>query len=207
MNKVLAIVLALVVILGGGGYLLATQADAATPAQPLYTVDVLAESIERFLTFNPVAKAELEQRILDERAEEILALVEDEVDEEVLSEAIEALEKQTTRTQERVQLLADENVEDAEMERIQNRYEEQLQEQVQNMEKVQTQYKNMGEETMQQLQNMQGELNGNVEQNQNNNTGEDTQNQESNSETNGNTTNGNSGTSGNTGSTGGNGRN
>jgi hypothetical protein len=42
-------------------YLLATKADAATPVDPLFKVDLLAESVQRTLTFDSVAKTELEQ--------------------------------------------------------------------------------------------------------------------------------------------------
>lgn len=142
MKKVLSILLILVIVLGGGGYLLATQADASTPTDPLYKVDLFAEQIQRTFTFDEVKKAELEQDILDERAEELETLLEDASDEEVLGEAVEMLDDQRARAEERVQILMDEdaNYDEATLARIQTRLETQLETQLQNMEKVQQQF-------------------------------------------------------------------
>lgn len=211
MKKVLSTLLVLILILGGGGYLLATAADASTPGDTLYAVDTLAESVQRAITFDPIAKAELEQAILDERASEVLEILEaEDTDEAVLGEAVDNLDAQNTRVQERIQLLADEegNIDEAALERVQNRYEEQVAEQVKNMEKVQSQYKNMGEETMNKFQTAEKEINGNangsVEQNSGD-TGNSNAGDNGNSESNGNTDSGSSNSNG--GSTNGNGNN
>lgn len=128
--------------MGGGGYLLATQADASTPTEPLYKVDLFAEQIQRTFTFDEVKKAELEQDILDERSEELETLLEDGIDEEVLGEAAEMLDAQRERAEEKVQLLMDKdaNYDEAILARIQTRLETQLQTQLQNMEKVQVKF-------------------------------------------------------------------
>lgn len=191
MKKVLSILLVLVIVLGGGGYLLATEADASTPAEPfMYSVDLAAESVQRLFTFDELAKAELEQDLLDERALEVETLLEEEVDEAVLGEAVDELDAQRERTEERVQVFlnSDGNYEDAELERVRNRYETQLSNQIQNMEKVQEEYKNMGEETKKNFEDAQknmgessGNVEGNSEQNVDDDAGDGVNNRESNS--------------------------
>ncbi len=189
MKKVLSVLLVLVILLGGGGYLLATAADASTPAEPfMHKVDVVAESLQRAFTFGELAQAEFEQDVLDERAAELEELLAEEAEEEVLGVAVDDLDKQRERTEERVQefLNAEGNYEEAELERVRNRYETQLANQVKNMEKVQEEYQNMGEETKKNFENSQREMetatdNGNSEQNVNDDAGDGVNNQESNS--------------------------
>jgi len=186
MKKVLSVLLVLIIVLGGGGYLLATTADAATPTDPLYQVDLFAESVQRVITFDDVAKAELEQEILDERAAEVESLVGENADEAVLSEAVAELDQQRLRTEDRVQILlkADGNYEEADVLRVRTRYEEQLQEQLQNMEQVQEKYQNVGEEEKKNFEDAAREMNssdnGNTEQNVNDDAGDGVNNNESN---------------------------
>lgn len=205
MKKVLSILLILVIVLGGGGYLLASQANASTPTDPLYKVDLFAEQIQRTFTFNEVKSAELEQDILDERAEELETLLEDETDEEVLGEAVEMLDDQRVRAEERVQLLMEEdaNYDEATLARIQTRLETQLQNQLQNMERVQQQFQEKTFENEQAQENFQkatenfdkaqqnfqeavqkmndAKSQGNAEQNVNDDAGDGVNNKESNS--------------------------
>jgi hypothetical protein len=205
MKKVLSILLILVIVLGGGGYLLASQANASTPTDPLYKVDLFAEQIQRTFTFNEVKSAELEQDILDERAEELETLLEDETEEEVLGEAVEMLDDQRVRAEERVQLLMEEdaNYDEATLARIQTRLETQLQNQLQNMERVQQQFQEKTFENEQAQENFQkaaenfdkaqqnfqeavqkmndAKSQGNAEQNVNDDAGDGVNNKESNS--------------------------
>lgn len=205
MGKVLSYLLVLLVVLGGSGFLLAKSADASTPVDPLYKIDLLAESVQRTFTFNEVKIAELEQDILDERALELETLLEDETDEEILGEAVEQLDRQRERAQERVQLLMDEdsNYDEAELARIQSRLETQLQNQLQNMEKVQVKFQEKSSENEQIQENYQKAVEsvdkaqqnfqeavkkmnnekskGNTEQNVNDDAGDGIKNKESNS--------------------------
>jgi hypothetical protein len=192
MKKVLSTLLVLILVLGVGGYLLASSADASEPGDTLYSVDILAEDVQRLFAFNTLDKAELEQAILDERAEELLALLEKEANEDVVKEAVDGLDKQRVRAEERIQLLADEkgNIEDADLTRVQNRYEQQVEEQLMNMEKVQNKYMNVGEETKKGFEDAAIQMNGNTQQNMEENTnenqGEATEQKETNQESNGN---------------------
>lgn len=90
MSKVLGIILSLGVILGGGGYLLVKEAYAATPADPLFPIQEIADDVQRALTFDEVAEVELEQAILARRQEQVDRMVNrDDVTEEQL-ETIDA---------------------------------------------------------------------------------------------------------------------
>lgn len=189
MTKILSVTLVVILLLGGGGFVLATTADASTPVDPLYAVDLLAESVQRTFTFNDISKAELEQDILDERAEEIDTLLLEDADEAILGEAVDNLDKQRTRAEERVQVLLNDegNYDEAALERVRSRYEEQLQNQLQNMEKVQEQYQNVGEEVKQNIEEAVQQMNnasgsGNTEQNVDDDAGDGINNRESNSD-------------------------
>jgi len=148
MKKVLSIVLVLAILLVGGGGLLATSANASTPADPLYPVDLFAEKIQRAFTFDLLAATELEQNILEERAAELESLMVEEVDEEVLGEAVDQLDQQRVRTETKIlKLYNEENNYDTEkMELVRNRYEIAVQTQVKKMEQIQNQYENLAEE-------------------------------------------------------------
>ena len=205
MGKVLSYLLVLLVVLGGSGFLLARSADASTPVDPLYKVDLLAEAVQRTFTFNEVKIAEFEQDILDERALELETLLEDETDEEVLGDAVEKLDAQRVRAEERVQVLMNDesNYDEATLARIQTRLETQLQTQLQNMEMVQTKFQEKTAEGEQVQENFQkaaenvdkaqqnfqesvqkmndAKSNGNTEQNVNDDAGDGVNNKESNS--------------------------
>ena len=149
MKKALTVGLVILLVLVGGGVLIAKPADASTPADPLYTVDLLAESIQRLITLDPVAKAELEQMILDERAQELTTISEDETlaTDDNLAKAIDALDKQNTRVQTRISNLENQEGLEKALEQVQNRYENQVQEQKTYMNQIQSEVKNMGEDT------------------------------------------------------------
>ena len=111
----------------------------------MYAIDLVAEDIQRALTTDDLALAELEQDILEERAEEVEEIVEEGVDEEVVQDALDELEKQRDRTQERLlTLMSDESkYTDAERAEVTLRYEKLVQEQIQKMEEVQIKYENV----------------------------------------------------------------
>lgn len=206
MKKVLSVLLVLIILLGSGGYLLATKADASTPLDSLYTVDLFAEAVQRTFTFGDIAQAEFEQAILDERSEELETLIEEETEESVLGEAIGELEDQRLRVEKKVQVLLNDegNYDEAAIERIRTRYEEQLQNQLQNMEMVREKFeqKTFTNETAQEnfqkaianfenaQQNFQDAMqkmndarsNGNTEQNVDDDAGDGVNNNESNSD-------------------------
>lgn len=198
MKKVLSVLLVLILVVGLGGYLLATTADASQPGDTLFSVDLFAEKIQRAISFSDIAKMDLEQAILDERAMEMLAVMENKADEKLVKESLDGLDQQRVRVEERLQLLADNegNIDEAELTRVQNRYEKQVEEQLMNMQKVQNQYKNVGEETKKGFEDAVMKMNNNMEENNNNNMGEGTEQNENNQESNGNVgTNENSGSS------------
>jgi septal ring factor EnvC (AmiA/AmiB activator) len=151
MNKVLTIVLALLVIVGGGGVLLAQQADASEPGDTLYSVDLLAEDVQRIITFDDVKKAELEEDILGERVSELESVVEKDGDVEEILTAIEA---QQEKVQKQIGKLEEnpEKLQDGELEQIQNRYQQQLEQHIQVVEKVQNKGEDTAIEVKQQLE-------------------------------------------------------
>jgi hypothetical protein len=155
MKKILSILLAVVLILGGGGYLLATAANASVPGDTLYTVDLLAEEVQRAVTTDDLALAELEQDILEERVAEIDEIVELGVDEYVVDDAVKQLERQRERTQERVlTLTSDTNkYDEAKKAEVTSRFEKVVQEQVQKMEEVQNKYMTAGEDAKKGIEN------------------------------------------------------
>lgn len=192
MKKVLSIVLVLAILLVGGGGLLASSANASTPADPLYPVDLFAEKIQRAFTFDLLAASELEQNILEERAEELESLMIEEVDEEILGEAVDQLDQQRVRTETKIlKLYNEENNYDAEkMELVRNRYELVVQTQVQKMEQVENQYESLGgeakkgfEESVEILNTLETDKSGaGNQENDDDDTGDGINNRESNSD-------------------------
>jgi hypothetical protein len=155
MKKVLTIVLTVVVVLGGSGVLLAKPADAATPGDLLYPLDLAAEAVERVITTDPVAAAELELDILEERTEELDSLAEVAgVSDDTLDSAVDAVDAQNDRVQQRLQDLQDaDGLQDGALEQVQNRYETQVEEHSQTMNQVETKVQDMGEATQLKIDN------------------------------------------------------
>jgi hypothetical protein len=188
MAKVLGILLSVVVILGGGGYLLATKANASAPNDTLFKLDVLLEEAQRLITLDEVAKTELEQEILEERQSEIEAMLnEDGVSEELMNDAIEYMNQQRIRTYEKLGEVQEKmeqkgNTQAAEsLEKVQNKYMENLQKQLETAQKVQNKFKGIDNTVKEEIeQNMEEEKNSLQ------NEGEDTQNQQQNQESNSN---------------------
>jgi hypothetical protein len=144
MKKVITVVLAVLLVLGGGGYLLAQKADAAEPGDALYSVDILAENIQRLVTFDDLKSAELETAILDERVAELESLVDEDSDTD-FAEVLAAVAEQQDRVREHIGTLEEnaDNYQSGELEQIQNQYELQLEQHIQVMQKVE----NKGEES------------------------------------------------------------
>jgi hypothetical protein len=141
MKKVILILLVIVMI-GSGAVLLAQQADAAEPGDPLYSVDVLAEKVQRAIIFDEVKLAEFEGEVLGERIGEYQSLALKSADVEEILDEIDA---QQTRVREHIGTMENnpENYSEQALQQVQNRYEEQLEQHIEIMEKVQ----NQGEET------------------------------------------------------------
>ena len=77
MKKLLSVALVVILFLGGGGYVLATAADASVPGDAMYAIDLVAEDVQRALTTDDLALAEFEEEILQERVDEVEQIVED----------------------------------------------------------------------------------------------------------------------------------
>lgn len=149
MKKTISIIVTALLIIGLGGWYLAKEANASEPGDSLYSVDLASESVQRFFTFDDIALAELEEDILDERVEELEAIVDAEtVDEELVDEATDNVTEQQSRVQTRLESESGET--SGELEQLRNRYEEQVEEHLQIMEKVQT--KVVGEDTQLKVQ-------------------------------------------------------
>ncbi len=148
MNKLLSILLVVILLLGGGGYVLATAADAAVPGDAMYAIDLIAEDVQRALTTDDLALAELEEDILQERVDEVEQIVEGGVDEEIVDEALQELTKQTERAQERIiKLMSDDSkYDEAKKAEVVSRHMNLVQTQVQKMTEVQSQYENVSGE-------------------------------------------------------------
>lgn len=155
MSKTLGIAIGVALLVLGGGYALATVADAAAPGDTLYPVDLIAEEVQRAVTTDELALAELEQDFLEERAEEVDQIIAEDVDEYTIDEAMEQLEKQRDRAHTRVLTLTSENnnYDEAKKAEVTQRFEKVVQEQVQKMEEVQNKYMTAGEATQKGIEN------------------------------------------------------
>lgn len=143
MKKVIPIILSVVILIGLGGWYLVKEADASEPGDLLYPVDIAAEAVERLVTFDDVALAEFEQEVLEERVEELDALVTKEtVDEELILGATEKVSSQRSKVQEHIE--SGEATQEGSMEQVQNRYEVKAEEHIQVMEKVQNKSEEAG---------------------------------------------------------------
>ncbi len=110
MSKVLGIILALGVVLGGGGYLLVKEAYASTPADPLFPVQEIADDVQRALTFDEVAEVELEQEILARRQDQVDRMVNrEDVTAEQLEEALKMMAQQREKVMTKLEA-AEQNV-------------------------------------------------------------------------------------------------
>ncbi|MHC1781757.1 MAG: DUF5667 domain-containing protein [Anaerolineaceae bacterium] len=63
-------------VLGGGGVTI-VAAQSSLPEQPLYDIKLWSEDLRMSLTGNPMLKEQLSQEFLNERFEEIMAVIED----------------------------------------------------------------------------------------------------------------------------------
>ncbi len=203
MKKVLSILLSVLVIVGGGGYLLATQADAATPVDPLFPVDTFFENLQRLVTLSDVSKVELEQEILEERQLEVeTVLGTTEATEEDIDECLNLMNQQREKVlaklgevQEKQEQKGNTQAVES-LQKVQEQYQEHLVKQLETANNAQAKFAGVGQEAKEEIQQ-------NMEQEDNSlqNAGEDTQIQQQNQEQN--TDNGqgdsDSGNSGNTG--------
>jgi hypothetical protein len=146
MKKVILAIL-VVVAIGGGAVLLAQQADAAAPGDSLYSIDLLAEKVQRALIMDELKKAEFEGDILGERIAEYQSqLAKDGNGEDILKAVLE----QQTRVRENIGAAENNpgNYPEDALKQAQERYEEQLQSHIETMEQTQ----NQGEDTALQVQ-------------------------------------------------------
>lgn len=78
--------------------------DDAVPGQLLFGVDLATESVVRTFTTDPVAKAELELEVMEERVNELLVLSDDNSSTNI-STAIDAITEQQTRIETSLQTM------------------------------------------------------------------------------------------------------
>jgi membrane-associated HD superfamily phosphohydrolase len=182
MKKLLGIIVAVVAVLGVGGYFLVQESYAATPADPLFGVQTALDNLQRALTFDEVAKTELEQKILERRQEQVeRMLLRTNVTEEQLEDALRLMNQQRERVMERLQEV-EQNMEQKgndqaveSLQKVQEQYKENLDRQLETAEKAQEKYSGVGETVRQNIE---------MEKNSLNNQGEDSQNQQQNQEMN-----------------------
>lgn len=186
MSKVLGIIISVAIIVGGGGYFLATKANAATPADPLFNLDLALEDAQRLFTLNDVASIALEQDILEERQTELEAMLEDEdTTDEQLGEAIRLMAQQRLRAYERLGEVAQKqeekgNTNAAEaIQTARERYLEHLDRQLETANNAQNKIKNADEDITEEMEQEMEEEKNALE-----NAGESTQNQQQNQEKN-----------------------
>ena len=206
MSKLLGIIISVVLIAGVGGYFLATKANAATPADPLFGLDTTFEDVQRLLTLDDVAQVNLEQAILEERQEEIETMLQDEeCTQEQIQEAMKLMTQQRTRAYERLGEVAQKqeekgNVKAAEaISEAQSRYLEHLDTQLDTAQKAEAKFTGLDSAT---TDGMRQEIE--VEKNALKNAGVDTQNQQQNQQQNTDNSNSDNGNGSSNGSTKGN---
>jgi N12 class adenine-specific DNA methylase len=162
MSKVLGIILSLGVILGGGGYFLVKEAYAATPADPLFPVQEIADDVQRALTFDEVAEVELEQEILARRQDQVDRMVNrDDVTGEQLEEALKMMAQQRAKVMTKLEA-AEQNVvrnqnESGEsaaqgsLEKVREDYDKNLDEQLETIGAGQTKYGSVDQEIVDEI--------------------------------------------------------
>ena len=162
MSKVLGIILALGVILGGGGYFLVKEAYAATPADPLFPVQEIADDVQRALTFDEVAEVELEQEILARRQDQVDKMVNrDDVTGEQLEEALKLMAQQRERVMTKLeaaeqnvvrnQTESGENAAQGSLEKVREDYDKTLDEQLETVGAGQTKYGSVDQEIVDEI--------------------------------------------------------
>ncbi len=117
-------------ILISGGTVYAS--DDAKPGDMLFAIDTGWESIQRFITRGNPKKAELEIGILEERLNEYNHLLNNNGGNSALEECLKEMNKQQVRTEEQIanleQTYQNEGVAESELNRIRERYENQINE-------------------------------------------------------------------------------
>jgi ABC-type Fe3+/spermidine/putrescine transport system ATPase subunit len=153
MKKILMYLFSVLIVVGAGGYFLVKQSYAATPADPLFAVQEIADNVQRSLTFDEVSKTELEQKILVRRQGQVERMAErDDITPEDLEEALQLMAQQRTRVQEKLQTVeqkleqneVNENAREA-IENVQQGYDENLDRQLETIEKAQEKGNGIGQ--------------------------------------------------------------
>jgi alkanesulfonate monooxygenase SsuD/methylene tetrahydromethanopterin reductase-like flavin-dependent oxidoreductase (luciferase family) len=162
MKKVLGIILSVGIILGIGGYFLVKESYAATPADPLFAVQELADDIQRTLTFDEVAQVELEEEILGRRQEQVDRMLErEDITGEQLEEALKLMAQQRERVEAKLQVAEQnvvrnqneegENTAQGAIEKVREQYDENLDEQLETVGKSQEKYGSVDQEIVDEL--------------------------------------------------------
>lgn len=140
--KVAIILVSGVFVFVGGSFTLAKTANAATPGDIMYPIDIATEKLSRLLIINSDKKATFEQEILEERALELEKLLNDDTDSDIIGKAVKNLEEQDARVNERLRIAEDnDNSDNGELSRVRERLEVQEEENLKLMIQIQEQYK------------------------------------------------------------------
>lgn len=152
----------------------------------MFAVDTAFDSLDRLLTFDDIAKVDLEQKILEEREAEIEAMLEDgDVTDEQLGEAVRLMAQQRLRAYERLGEVAEKqeekgNTNAAEaIQAARERYLEHLDKQLETANNAQNKIKDADKDITEEMEQEMEE-----EKNALKNAGVDTQNQQQNQEQN-----------------------
>ncbi len=143
------VVIATAVILISGSMVTVYASESAKPGDLLFPIDLLVENVQRSFISEPVAKAEFEIKVLDERVQELktLSSTNDKINS---ATAVGEIDAQQIRLQDRLQ----------EMDALRVQDKLQTQEQLKVLEQLKTQTK-LNESTLNQVQE-ELKLNGNT---------------------------------------------
>ena len=159
--KLTMIVVASIAAVGVVGFATSSSVDAAAPGDFFYGLDRAYEAVGSVFQFSDTDKADYDLDLLEERTAEAIHL-EEEGEEELLSEALDNLEAAEEATLERIREAEDnENSDDGELERVRDRMELKLEEALRAKEKLKEMYEDKGdeagakevEESMEQMKN------------------------------------------------------
>lgn len=138
---------ALMLFLMAGTYLTVQAAGPAKPGDNLFIVDKSWEALRRVSVLGTINKTEYEMALLDERADEVRKIEDENGTQENLQEAIQNYYQQEDRVQERLREMEENSdIEEGEKERIRTRYENQIQENIRLMEQIEQNLQNKGED-------------------------------------------------------------
>lgn len=140
---------ALLILFVGGGILTVSASDSAVPGDLLYGIDRAYESVQMALKTSENEKLEFALDLLEERSDELETLEEENADTKLVKKGIDNLEDQEDQVKTRLRKSEDnENSDEGELERIRQRLENQLEENLEFMNKMQKNYQQENDESL-----------------------------------------------------------